>query len=122
MCPGSDTAIALHKARSAQPPLLELVEEAKNTASPLPASGPNSSGIPEPDDEGPLYIARRKIYPQGVKGTYRAIKWAVLLVTLGIYYALPFVRWDRGLNAPNQGVLVDFPNRRFYFFFIEIWP
>ncbi|MCC6889707.1 MAG: cytochrome c oxidase accessory protein CcoG [Hyphomicrobiales bacterium] len=70
----------------------------------------------------PLYAARRKIYPQRVHGTYRRIKWAVLLVTLGIYYLLPFVRWDRGPNAPGQAVLIDFPNRRFYFFFIEIWP
>ena len=55
-------------------------------------------------------------------GTFRRIKWAVLVVTLGIYYLLPFVRWDRGPNAPDQAVLIDFPNRRFYFFFIEIWP
>ena len=41
---------------------------------------------------------------------------------LGVYYLLPFVRWDRGPNAPSQAVLVDFPNRRFYFFFIELWP
>ena len=46
----------------------------------------------------------------------------VLIVTLGIYYLLPFVRWDRGPNAPGQAVLIDFPSRRFYFFFIEIWP
>ena len=39
-----------------------------------------------------------------------------------IYYLLPFVRWDRGPDAPGQAVLVDFPHRRFYFFFIEIWP
>jgi cytochrome c oxidase accessory protein FixG len=76
----------------------------------------------EPDDEMPLYAARRKIYPQAVHGTFRRIKWAVLAVTLGIYYLLPFVRWDRGPNAPSQAVLIDFPNRRFYFFFIEIWP
>ncbi len=25
-------------------------------------------------------------------------------------------------NAPDQAVLIDLPNRRFYFFFIEIWP
>ena len=55
-------------------------------------------------------------------GTFRNIKWAVLIVTLGIYYLLPFVRWDRGPNAPHQAVLIDFPNSRFYFFFIEIWP
>src|SRR6185369_7146448 len=42
--------------------------------------------------------------------------------TLGIYYLLPFVRWDRGPNAPSQAVLIDLPGRRFYFFFIELWP
>ncbi len=79
-------------------------------------------GGPPPDDEIPLYAPRRKIYPQSAHGTFRRIKWAVLFVTLGIYYLLPFVRWDRGPNAPGQAVLIDFPNRRFYFFFIEIWP
>lgn len=74
----------------------------------------------EPD--GPLYAPGRKVYPQAVRGHYRNIKWAVLAITLGIYYLLPFVRWDRGPSAPSQAVLLDFPNRRFYFFFIEIWP
>jgi cytochrome c oxidase accessory protein FixG len=46
----------------------------------------------------------------------------VLAITLGIYYSVPFLRWDRGPDAPSQAVLVDLPNRRFYFFFIEIWP
>jgi len=73
-------------------------------------------------DDAPLYEARRKIYPQRVSGTYRRIKWAVLLVTLGIYYLTPFLRWDRGPNAPDQAVLIDLSNSRFYFFFIEIWP
>ena len=82
----------------------------------------DAPNAPEPDDEGPLYVARRKIYPQSVQGTFRTIKWIVLIVTLGIYYLLPFVRWDRGPDAPGQAVLVDFPGRRFYFFFIEIWP
>ena len=74
------------------------------------------------DDDIPLYAPRREIYPQSVHGRFRNIKWAVLVVTLAIYYLLPFVRWDRGPNAPSQAVLIDFPNRRFYFFFIEIWP
>ena len=26
---------------------------------------------------------------------------------LGVYYLLPFVRWDRGLGAPSQAVLID---------------
>ena len=32
------------------------------------------------------------------------------------------MRWDRGPYLPDQAVLIDFPSRRFYFFFIEIWP
>lgn len=76
----------------------------------------------EPPPEQPLYVGRRKIYPQRVQGTFRRAKWAILFLTLGVYYLLPFVRWDRGLGAPNQAVLVDLQNGRFYFFFIEIWP
>jgi cytochrome c oxidase accessory protein FixG len=74
------------------------------------------------EPEPPLYAARKQIYPQSVKGFYRRIKWAILVVTLGIYYFLPFVRWDRGPNEPSQAVLIDLPHRRAYFFFIEIWP
>ncbi len=74
------------------------------------------------EPEPPLYAARKQIYPQAVKGFYRRIKWSLLIVTLGIYYFLPFLRWDRGPNAPNQALLIDLPHRRAYFFFIEIWP
>lgn len=42
--------------------------------------------------------------------------------TLGIYYLTPWVRWDRGPALSDQAVLVDLANRRFYFFWIEIWP
>ncbi|HRJ69533.1 MAG TPA: cytochrome c oxidase accessory protein CcoG [Beijerinckiaceae bacterium] len=72
--------------------------------------------------EGPLYAAAKRIYPQRVHGLFRNIKWYTLLFCLGVYYFLPFVRWDRGPNLPNQAVLLDLQNRRFYFFFIEIWP
>jgi cytochrome c oxidase accessory protein FixG len=87
-----------------------------------PLAGHISPKTPDQADEQPLYVSRKKIYPQAVKGRFRFIKWAVLLVTLGIYYFLPFIRWDRGPNAPSQAILVDLPNSRFYFFFIEIWP
>lgn len=63
-----------------------------------------------------------KIYPKRVFGRYRNMKWLVMIVTLGIYYLAPFLRWDRGENAPDQAILVDMANRRAYFFFIEIWP
>jgi cytochrome c oxidase accessory protein FixG len=73
-------------------------------------------------ETGPLYAPHAKVYPQSVSGVFRNIKWALMAFCLGIYYLLPFVRWDRGPGAPDQAVLIDFPHRRFYFFFIEIWP
>ena len=70
----------------------------------------------------PLYAARTKIFPKRVSGNYRRFKWLIMAITLGIYYLTPWIRWDRGPYAPDQAVLIDIANRRFYFFFIEIWP
>jgi len=69
-----------------------------------------------------LYQKREPIYPKLVHGKFRLSKWVFMVIALGVYYLLPFVRWDRGPGAPDQAVLVDFANARFYFFFIEIWP
>jgi cytochrome c oxidase accessory protein FixG len=72
--------------------------------------------------EGPLYVSAKKVYPQSVKGPFRRLKWNILFLCLGVYYFLPFIRWDRGPNLPDQAVLIDLTRHRFYFFFIEIWP
>ena len=69
-----------------------------------------------------LFEARRKIFPKAIDGSYRRLKWAVMAVTLSIYYVTPWLRWDRGPYAPDQAVLIDLPSRRFYMFSIEIWP
>jgi cytochrome c oxidase accessory protein FixG len=63
-----------------------------------------------------------KVYPKRVFGKVRSVKWAVLIACLALYWVTPWIRWDRGPYAPDQAVLVDLANRRFYFFFIEIWP
>lgn len=70
----------------------------------------------------PLYAGRVEVYPKRVTGLFRRLKWAAVFLLLGIYYLAPWIRWDRGPNAPGQAVLIDMPNRRGYFFFIEIWP
>ena len=70
----------------------------------------------------PLFAAREPIFPRRVSGKFRTLKWWILGVTLVIYYITPWIRWDRGPSLPDQAVLVDLANRRFYFFFIEIWP
>jgi len=77
-----------------------------------------SESTPEPS----LYAAREPIFPRRVSGTFRNLKWVIMAVTLGIYYLTPWIRWDRGPSLPDQAVLLDMANRRFYFFWIEIWP
>jgi cytochrome c oxidase accessory protein FixG len=69
-----------------------------------------------------LYAARVPVHPKAVDGFFRRLKWVILAVTLAIYYVAPWIRWDRGPHAPDQAILVDLANRRFYFFFLEIWP
>ena len=69
-----------------------------------------------------LYAAREPIFPRRVSGKFRTLKWWLLGMMLGIYYVLPWIRWDRGPEMPDQAVLMDMGNRRFFFFMIEIWP
>jgi len=68
------------------------------------------------------YEKRRGVFPRRIDGKFRRLKWAIMVVTLGIYYVTPWLRWNRGAYAPDQAVLIDLANRRFYMFSIEIWP
>jgi len=74
------------------------------------------------DAEQRFFEARRKVFPKAVRGAFRRLKWAIMAVTLAIYYVTPWLRWNRGAYAPDQAVLVDLAHRRFYMFSIEIWP
>ncbi|MFN3844373.1 MAG: cytochrome c oxidase accessory protein CcoG [Paracoccaceae bacterium] len=69
-----------------------------------------------------LYAAREPIFPRRVYGRFRNLKWWLLAFMLGVYYVMPWIRWDRGPNLPDQAVLLDLAHRRFFFFMIEIWP
>jgi cytochrome c oxidase accessory protein FixG len=74
------------------------------------------------DSSPSLYAAREPIFPRRVSGPFRNLKWYLMAFTLGIYYLTPWIRWDRGPSLPDQAVLLDLAGRRFYFFWIEIWP
>jgi cytochrome c oxidase accessory protein FixG len=96
----------------------------------IPAGGPDAApGVARHDAkainrkaERALYAGRQKIYPKLAHGRFRGVKWLVMAATLGIYYALPWLRWHRGPDLPDQAVLLDMANNRFFFFFLEIWP
>ncbi|KEO89131.1 nitrogen fixation protein FixG [Erythrobacter longus] len=85
----------------------------------IAASRRTSPGPPPPIK---LYQERKAVHNKRIDGPFRRFKWLVMLVTLTIYYATPWIRWDRGPYAPDQAVLIDLANRRFYMFDIEIWP
>jgi cytochrome c oxidase accessory protein FixG len=76
-----------------------------------------SANQPEPR----LYAARESIYPRSVRGRFRTLKWAVLALAYGVYFLLPWVRWER-VNAPDQAVLFDLAGRKFYLFELVVYP
>ncbi len=69
-----------------------------------------------------LYAARTPVFPRRVKGWFRRLKWWLMAFTLAIYYLTPWLRFDRGPHVSDQAVLVDLEHRRFFMFWIEIWP
>jgi len=68
------------------------------------------------------FAAKKKLYPQQVKGKIRSLKNWLNFLLLSIYIFSPYLRFNRGESAPNQAILIDFHTDVLYFFFIEIWP
>lgn len=76
----------------------------------------------EPEQKQSLYAEYKKVHPRDVKGLFRTLKdWAAIIL-LGVYVIGPWLRWDRGPNAPDQAILLDLSGRRGYIFGVEIWP
>ncbi|MBT4769724.1 MAG: 4Fe-4S binding protein, partial [Rhodospirillaceae bacterium] len=70
----------------------------------------------------PFYAPHIKVYPKKVDGIFRRLKWVALVILLGIYYIVPWLRWDRGPGVPDQAVLFDFAGQRAYVLWIQTWP
>jgi len=68
-----------------------------------------------------LYEARRSIFPRSVKGRFRNAKWAVLGLAYGVYFLLPWLRWERAAG-PDQAILFDILGRKFYLFNLTVYP
>jgi len=69
------------------------------------------------DQEGGFYVKHKKVYPREVHGLFARLRVTGVLVLLGLYYFVPFLRWE-----DHQAVLFDLPDRRFYIFGITFWP
>jgi cytochrome c oxidase accessory protein FixG len=62
-----------------------------------------------------LYQPRVPIFPRSVSGRFRRLKYAILVLAYGVYFLLPWVRWDRP-SGSDQAVMFDIVGRRFYLF------
>ena len=80
------------------------------------------SRLEQPPSSESLYASRVRVYPKDVRGPVRRIKWAVLTICLLVYYVTPWLRWNRGPGVPDQAVLIDLFNERFYVFNLVLWP
>jgi cytochrome c oxidase accessory protein FixG len=69
-----------------------------------------------------LYADRKKVYPKLASGKFRTLKWIVMIVALGVYYAVPWIRWPRPPDHPSQALLIDVANERLFIGPLEIWP
>lgn len=69
----------------------------------------------------PLYAARTHIYPRSVSGRFRRLKWAVVVLAYGVYFLLPWLRWEREAGT-GQAVLFDLAGRKFYLFDLVVHP
>lgn len=67
-----------------------------------------------------LFQERIEIFPRSVKGRYRSIKNAILILAYGVYFLLPWLRWSREVG-PEQAVLFDIEGRRFYIFDLVVY-
>ncbi|MBP2316695.1 cytochrome c oxidase accessory protein CcoG [Azospirillum soli] len=70
----------------------------------------------------PLYEDHKTIHPKSVSGRFRRVKTIAIWVLLAIFFIAPWIRWERGPDAPAQAVLFDLTTPRFFIFWIEIWP
>ena len=81
------------------------------------STGSNRVAIAMPDS---LYQERIDIFPRSVKGRYRSIKTAILILAYSVYFLLPWLRWQRDVG-PEQAVLFDLQGRLFYLFDLVVY-
>ncbi|MCC5794083.1 MAG: cytochrome c oxidase accessory protein CcoG [Chromatiales bacterium] len=64
-----------------------------------------------------MYASAPKIYPREVSGRFARLRVAAVWLLLGLFYAVPWLRWEG-----RQAVLFDLPARQFHIFGLTFWP
>jgi len=81
-----------------------------------PGRPANKQDNVEPDQTS-LYAKHKKVYPREVHGIFARMRTFGVLTLLGLYYGIPWLRWDE-----RQAVLFDLPQRQFHIFGLTFWP
>ncbi len=99
--------------------------EPNSNSAPPPGGGPKPPPIKrviplaEADAvQEALYAKRVRVFPREVHGVLANWRMAMVFVTLGVYYLLPWIEWGAG----RQAFLIDLPNRKFHLFAWTFWP
>ena len=64
-----------------------------------------------------LYAAHQKVYAREVSGRFARLRVLSVIVLLGLFYGLPWLRWNG-----RQAVLFDLPARKFFIFGLTLFP
>lgn len=74
-------------------------------------------------NEAPLqFVEYQKIIePRSVTGRFRNIKTAILILAYLVYFLLPWLPWSREIG-PNQAVVFDLANHKYYLFNLVFHP
>lgn len=79
------------------------------------AKSPNQ--LPSSNADTGFYQKHKKIYPRKTKGLFTSLRRWSVWVLLGLYYILPWLKWNG-----QQLVLFDLPARKFHIFGMTFWP
>ena len=63
---------------------------------------------------------RIPVVPRSVSGRFRTLKYAILFFAYGVYFLLPWLRWERS-SGPDQAVFFDIVGRKFYLFDLVVF-
>jgi cytochrome c oxidase accessory protein FixG len=77
----------------------------------------NDSAPTTPADDESYYAPHQKVYPREVSGRFTRLRLTAAWVLLGLFYLLPWVRWN-----DRQALLFDLPARQFHLFGLTLWP
>ena len=72
-------------------------------------------------EEQSLYAKHIPIVTRSVTGNFRKFKTLVSILAFAVFFALPWVPWDR-VSTANQAILFDLTSRRFFIFNLIVYP